>query len=493
MTDAMYDLSVREIGRRLRNRSLTSEALTDTLLRRIEALDGKVHAFIRVTADRALEDARRADVELGEGRDRGPLHGVPYGLKDLFDVAGLPTTCGSKLRLDHVAAEDSEVARRLRAAGAVLLGKLTTHEFAQGGPSFDLPFPPARNPWNPDHFTSGSSSGSGAAIAARMLPFAMGSDTGGSIRSPAALCGTVGLKPTYGRISARGVFPLAYSLDHCGPLGRRVEDVALAMQVIAGHDPADPTSADQPVPDFVSGLGAGVTGLRIAWPRKFISSAKGGMPEVVAHVERIAASLVQAGALIEEVELPDYAIFVACGLVILGAESFEVHQQNMRTRPQDFGALMMQRTILGATISGSDYVRATRLRRHLCKEMNRLWGRYDAMLTASVLATAPRMEDARNTPWLASQAITFNVTGWPAMTVPVGLVGGLPAGVVIAGPAFAEPMVLRVGETVERLSGWSEVALPELAAGEATGRSSPAAPDRDQPRLVLPATVQASP
>ena len=231
------DLSIAEMGRLLRSGSVTSETLARDALARVAARDGALHAFVLVTEDRALEDARRADAELKAGRDRGPFHGIPYALKDIYDTAGIRTTCHSKLRLNVVPKEDSVAAARLREAGGVLLGKLATHEFAIGGPSFDLPFPPARNPWNPQHVTGGSSSGSGTAIGARMVRMAMGSDTGGSIRGPAAWCGTVGIKPTYGRVSRRGVFPLSWTLDHIGPLTRSVEDAAITLQVLAGHDP----------------------------------------------------------------------------------------------------------------------------------------------------------------------------------------------------------------------------------------------------------------
>ena len=231
------DLSIVEMGRLLRSGSVTSETLARDALARVAARDGALHAFVLVTEDRALEDARRADAELKAGRDRGPFHGIPYALKDIYDTAGIRTTCHSKLRLNVVPKEDSVAAARLREAGGVLLGKLATHEFAIGGPSFDLPFPPARNPWNPQHVTGGSSSGSGTAIGARMVRMAMGSDTGGSIRGPAAWCGTVGIKATYGRVSRRGVFPLSWTLDHIGPLTRSVEDAAITLQVLAGHDP----------------------------------------------------------------------------------------------------------------------------------------------------------------------------------------------------------------------------------------------------------------
>ncbi len=245
------DLSIAEMGRLLRSGAVTAESLARDALSRVAARDGALHAFVLVTEDRALEDARRADAELKAGRDRGPFHGIPYALKDIYDTAGIRTTCHSKLRLNVVPKEDSVAAARLREAGGVLLGKLATHEFAIGGPSFDLPFPPARNPWNSEHITGGSSSGSGTAIGARMVRMAMGSDTGGSIRGPAAWCGTVGIKPTYGRVSRRGVFPLSWTLDHIGPLTRSVEDAAITLQVLAGYDPRDPASADVRFPTIV--------------------------------------------------------------------------------------------------------------------------------------------------------------------------------------------------------------------------------------------------
>jgi len=254
----MHELSVAALGRGLRDGTLKAEGLARNALSRIAAHDGRLHAFIHVERDAAIQAACAADAELAAGRDRGPMHGIPYALKDIYDVAGLPTTCHSRLRLDAVATEDSAVAARFREGGAVLLGKLATYEFALGGPSFDLPFPPARNPWNPDRVPGGSSSGSGAAVAAGFVRVAPGSCTAGSIRGPAAWCGTVGMKPTYGRVSRRGVFPLAWSLDHCGPLARGVEDAAIALQVMAGYDPRDRASADLPVPDYRADLGAGV-------------------------------------------------------------------------------------------------------------------------------------------------------------------------------------------------------------------------------------------
>lgn len=457
------DLSIADMGRMLRAGAVTAETLARDALARIASRDGALNAFLLVTEDRALSDARRADNELKIGRDRGPFHGIPYALKDIYDTAGIRTTCHSKLRIDNVPTEDSVAAARLREAGGVLLGKLATHEFAIGGPSFDLPFPPARNPWNPAHVTGGSSSGSGAAVASRMVRIAMGSDTGGSIRGPAAWCGTVGIKPTYGRVSRRGVFPLSWTLDHIGPLTRNVEDAAITLQVLAGHDPSDPASANVPVADYRADLEKGVAGLRIGIPRAFFATAKATTREVVAELDRIAAALRAAGAVVEDVELPNYDLFSATGRVIMMAEAFAIHEADMRTRLLDYGEITAGRFILGAAITAADFIHALRARRELTDAVDAALSRYDALLTLSALDTAPRFDQPTDAMSSASpiQTIPFNVTGHPAMSVPTGQgASGLPIGVQITGRPFDEAMVFRIGRTVEKLSGWESVFLP---------------------------------
>jgi aspartyl-tRNA(Asn)/glutamyl-tRNA(Gln) amidotransferase subunit A len=459
----IQDLSIAEMGRLLRAREVSAEALARDALARIAARDGALHAFVLVTEDRALDDARRADAELKAGRDRGPFHGIPYALKDIYDTAGIRTTCHSKLRLNVVPKTDSVAAARLREAGGVLLGKLATHEFAIGGPSFDLPFPPARNPWNPEHVTGGSSSGSGTAIAAGMVRMAMGSDTGGSIRGPAAWCGTVGIKPTYGRVSRRGVFPLSWTLDHVGPLTRSVQDAAITLQVLAGHDPQDPASANVPVPDYSADLEKGVAGLRIGIPRAFFTKASATTPEVVAGLERTAAQLREAGAVVEDIELPDYALFAAAGRIIMTAEAFAIHEADMQNRLLDYGEITAGRFILGAAITAVDLVHALRARRELTDAVTAALQRYDALMSLSALTTAPRFDQPTDSLSSASpiQTIPFNVTGHPAISIPTGLgANGLPIGVQIAGRAFDEPTVFRIARTIEKLSGWESVKLP---------------------------------
>src|SRR5213080_603947 len=262
-------LTIADAARLIEKRELSPVELVDSRLDRIARLDGKLHSFIRVLADDARRDARAAEAEIAAGRYRGPLHGIPIGLKDIYETAGVATTGHSKVMQDHVPTEDAFSVKRLRAAGAIIMGKLATHEFALGGPSFDLPWPPARNPWDTGRFTGGSSSGTGAAVAAGLVLGGTGSDTGGSIRGPAAFCGLAGIKPTYGLISRMGILPLAFSLDHAGPLAWTAEDNAIMLQAMAGHDPADPGSADHPVPDYRAALQRDAKGLRIGLVRHF--------------------------------------------------------------------------------------------------------------------------------------------------------------------------------------------------------------------------------
>ncbi len=352
-----------------------------------------------------MAEAEAADRDFAAGIDKGPLQGVPYALKDIYETEGLRTTCHSKLLLNNVPKADGLVATKLRDNGGVLLGKLATHEFAIGGPSFDLPFPPARNPWNTAHVPGGSSSGSAAVVAAGICRMAMGSDTGGSIRGPASYCGTVGLKPTYGLVSRRGVFPLSYTLDHIGPLTWSVEDTAITMQIIAGHDRLDPASADVPLPDFTGRLGRGVQGLRIGLPRHFFATAAGLSPEVLASIDNAAEVLARAGAIVEEVKLPDYDLFNATGRVLMVSEAYAIHEKDFQTRPLDYGKHTFQRILPGATLRASDLMQAQRLRRELTQVLNQqVLKRYDALLTACALAPARPLPRSAMTPRPSSRS-----------------------------------------------------------------------------------------
>ena len=452
---ALYELSIAEAGRKLRDGSVTSMALAEDALARIARIDPDIDSFITVTAERARADATAADADFAAGVDRGPMQGVPYALKDIYDTAGIRTTCHSKLRLDNVPAQDCVVAAKLKAQGGVLLGKLATHEFALGGPSFDLPFPPARNPWNRDYITGGSSSGSGAAVAAGLVRMAMGSDTGGSIRGPAAYCGTVGLKPTYGLVSRRGVFPLSTTLDHCGPLSWSVEDSAITLQAIAGYDHLDPASAEVPIPDYRAGLQAGVRGLRIGVPRHFYAKVEGVSPEVIAAIDHAAQTLAGLGAIVEDVTLPEFDLFSLCGRVIMFSEAYAIHEQDFQARPLDFGELTYMRMTLGAFLTATDLHQAMRLRRELAVAVNTTLKTYDALITASALSTAPSFAESKpGTPPWAMQTMPFNVTGNPAMSVPTGFsASGLPLSMQIVGRAFDDATVLRIGAAFEAAMG----------------------------------------
>lgn len=457
-------LTVAEAAAAIRAGTLSPVALVRECLARIEAHNGVLAAFVSVTADRALADAERAEREIVAGRYRGALHGMPVALKDIIDTCGIRTTCHSRLHLDRVPTADATVARRLSDAGAVLVGKLATHEFATGGPAFDLPFPPARNPWNPAHFTGGSSSGAGAAVAAGLVPLALGTDTGGSIRLPAAYCGIAGLKPTYGRVSRRGVAPLSFSLDHVGPLARTAEDCALAMQALAGFDRHDPGSADVPVPDYADALGAPVEGLRIGYVRDFLTEDDD--PAMLAGLDAAVETLARLGAEIVEIELPPMDLFHAVARAISGSEAFSIHEQDLRKRPHMYARITRERLSLGAYVTAADYVQAQRLRRILTDAVSEVLTRVDLLATAAIPAPAPVLETVDTAPWREKHPITapFNVTGHPALSVCCGYAdGGLPLALQLVGRHFDEATVLQLGHAYERASGWCE-RRPDLAA-----------------------------
>ncbi|MFI2369943.1 amidase [Streptomyces sp. NPDC018833] len=465
---ALHELSVQEAGMLLRSGELTSVELTRHALDRIALLDPALHAFIQVTEETALRRAAVADRDLRAGRDRGPMHGIPYALKDIFDVAGVPTTNASRLRADRVARADSTVERRLQAGGGVGLGKLTTFEFAIGGPSFDLPVPPARNPWSEQHVPSGSSSGSGAAVAAGLVRVTVGSDTSGSTRGPAFHCGAVGLKPTYGRVSGHGAWTLSQTMDHFGPLTWTVADTAAALRVIAGADPADPRTADIEVPDYTAALDRGVAGLRVASSPGWYAEDPMTMPEIVTGVEQALGVLDSLGARVEQVTLPPYEVFNACGRVICAAEAFSNLEDDLRRHPRSFGRYTYQRVMPGAGIAASDLMRAYEVRRRLTRQLDEtVFDRHDVLITVCGQTTAALWSDFPADwppPKLANdmQTIPFSVTGHPALSLPIGFAAnGLPIGLQIVGRAFEEATVLRVAAALEAELGQRHRRPPE--------------------------------
>ena len=436
--------------------TLSPVALTEAALARIAALDPKLNAFITLTGDRARQAAAVAEAEIKAGKKRGPLHGIPYALKDIYDVAGVRTTAHSKLLIDNVAQEDATTTAKLEAAGMVLLGKLSTHEFARGGPTDALPFPNAKNPWNTAHFAGGSSSGSAVAVASGMVGLAMGSDTGGSIRLPATFCGLVGMKATYGVISRRGVVPLSFTLDHAGPLTRTVEDCALAMQVLAGYDPGDPGSAREPVPDYSADLQKGVAGLTIGRARAYDIEA-GVDAEMMTAVDAAAEKWRALGAKIVDVVLPSKQRMDACIQTILLAEGFAIHGEWLRTRPQDYGRVTRERLMMGAFVTGGEYVQAQRLRRIITAEVEAVLAGCDAILCAGNPTAAPRVVDVDEGPFRRSHPITgpFNATGHPGLALPCGFgASGLPLGLQLIGRSYGEAMLLRIAQAYEQAAGW---------------------------------------
>jgi aspartyl-tRNA(Asn)/glutamyl-tRNA(Gln) amidotransferase subunit A len=458
MTDARHELTIAEAGRLLRKRQLTARELTLDSLQRISEHNPLLHAFVAVAGHHAIEQAQRADQELRAGLDRGPLHGIPYALKDICSTKEIPTTCQSRVTPNWNRDVDCAVQEKLSNAGAILLGKLATHEFAIGGPSFDLPFPPARNPWNPDYFTGASSSGAGAAVAAGLVRIAIGSDTSGSIRTPACYCGTVGMKPTYGLVSSRGLFPLSFSLDHCGPLTWTVEDAALVLGAIAGYDSHDPASEMVDTGDFTRRIAQGVRGARIGLIRNFISPASA---EVAQALESAASKLSELGAEVDEVDLPDLELFEACGKVIMMAEAYTIHEEDLRRRPMDYGRYTYQRIIAGAGLSAADFVQASRLRRELSVTVNKnILLRYEALIAPVSLVPTPRLSDFPED-WPppksvnSTATIPFNVTGNPALALPIGFSRqGLPLGMQVVGRAFDEENVFRIGAAYEQATQW---------------------------------------
>ncbi len=455
MTEPQW-LTATQAARAIARRELSPVELTRALLARIERLDPTLHAFIRLDAEAALDAARTAEREIVTGHVRGPLHGVPVGIKDIIDVAGLPTTCHSKILLDNIARADAQAVSRLRQAGAIVLGKLSTHEFAIGGPSFDLPFPPARNPWNPAHHPGGSSSGSGAGVAAGLFPLALGTDTGGSVRNPASCCGIVGLKPTYGLVSRRGVFPLAYTLDHVGPMTRSVADNALLLDAIAGHDAADPASAPSRARNFGRELDRGARGLRIGFVRHFHEQDIPAHPEVAAALEEVARLLANEGAEVRTVSLPNLNEFAAVNRVILASEAYSVHAPWLRERPGDYGQLARQRLLPGAFIAAGDYVGAQRRRAQMIAAVEDVLGEVDVLLCASSMDPPSHIEDAAETSrtYPRQARAPFNVTGHPALAMMAGLSRDrLPLSVQFVGRYFDDSRVLRVAAAFERAAG----------------------------------------
>jgi len=453
MSDAIAYATIRELGMRYRKRELSPVEVTRALLARIEKLDPALHAFVTLTPDRALADAREAEEALHRGDER-PLLGIPIGHKDIYLTRGIRTTGGSALFADWVPDSDSTVSRRWQDAGTILLGKLITHEFAFGIQFPGHRFQPARNPWNLDHIPGGSSSGSGAALAAGLLHGATGSDTGGSIRGPAAFCGITGLKPTYGRVSRAGVMTLSWTLDHTGPMARTVEDCAYLLHAMAGQDAADPASSTQHVPDYVGGLDGSVRGLRIGVPRNyFFEDADAGN---VRAFEDALGTLRKLGAEVHDLEIPAFNLSRSFLLIVI-AEAFAYHEQDLRLHPELYGEMLRERMLTGALVTAAEYVQAQRARMQICADVAEVMKTVDVLATPTTPKPAPTFKMMYD-PELAfprTNMPPFNLTGQPTLALPCGMSeSGLPLSLQLSGRAFEETTVLRLGHAFQRATDW---------------------------------------
>jgi aspartyl-tRNA(Asn)/glutamyl-tRNA(Gln) amidotransferase subunit A len=461
-------LSIGQAAQRISAGNLSPVELTRSVLERIQETEDRVHAYVTVLADSALQAARAAEAEIGRGEYRGPLHGVPVAIKDLYHMAGTPTGAGSHVLDGVVPSADATVTERLRVAGAVIVGKTVTHEFAYG-----QNIPATRNPWDLDRTPGGSSAGSGAAVASGACLAAMGTDTGGSIRMPAAVDGVVGLKPTYGLVSRHGVVPLSWSLDHCGPLTRTVEDAALMLQAVAAHDARDPASAKVPVGDYSAGLHAGVRGLRLGVPTNYYFDRI--HRAVCDAFERAVGVLTDLGAVRVDITLPLVETAVPIGIGILMPEASSIHQQWLRQQPEQYDDGTRRMLEAGELHLATDYLQAQRARTALKDAFKATFQQHnlDALLTPTEPTTATRIDqvdvdfgDFGKEPFFSAfvrHTIPFNVTGQPALSVPCGFSedteGGrigadLPIGLQIAGKPFDEATILRIGSAYQAATNW---------------------------------------
>jgi aspartyl-tRNA(Asn)/glutamyl-tRNA(Gln) amidotransferase subunit A len=450
--------SITGVSELIRKKELSPVEVIDAFLERIEGVQKRLNAFITVLEGKARRAAKQAEGEIMKGHYRGVLHGIPLAPKDLFFTAGVKTTCGSRILADFVPEENGTVISRLIEAGAISVGKANMHEFAFGTTNLNSHYGHARNPWNTDHITGGSSGGSAAALAGSCALLALGTDTGGSIRIPSALCGTVGLKPTYGRVSKYGVYPLCWSLDHPGPMTRTVADVAIALSFIAGYDPKDPCSHDVPVEDYYSGLSGDIRGVRVGVPDTFYFEQV--EPEVKASAEKAIDGLKDLGAKVRPVHIPDLDEAAAATLLILSSEAASCLEKFHRTRPDDIGDDVRVRLDLGALHLATHYVKAQRVRRIAQENFRKIFMEVDVLVTPGVSITAPRLEEStvrlENDDVPVGVALTrctriYNLVGLPSVSVPVGLSGtGLPVGIQIAGRPFDEGLILRVADAYQR-------------------------------------------
>ena len=456
--------SIGDLAPLIESGELSPVELVQAALDRIEGLEPRLNAFLDVFAESALDDAATAEREIAAGRYRGPLHGIPVGLKDIIDLAGTPTTGGSAFLGDNVAARDATVTARLKRAGAVIMGKLNLVEFAMGATGLNPHHGNTLNPWNLERVTAGSSTGSAASVAAGMLVGALGSDTGGSIRMPASLCGIAGLKPTYGLVSRAGVLPVSWSCDHVGPMARRTADCALMMNALAGHDARDPASSTEPVPDFVSGLGRGLDGVRIGVPQHFFFDDLES--EIEPAVREALALMGRNGARLVDLPMPWASKGRAINTAVVMPEAVSVHERWIAEHADEYSAEVRARLQAAFAIPAIDYVRAQRARRWFSERVMEAMRDVDVLVTPTVPVQTPTIEactpppganEGREGARLPVFTGVFNTTGQPSLSVPCGFTtDGMPIGMMITGKPFDDVTVLRVGDAYETLAGWHE-------------------------------------
>lgn len=464
--DDLALLSIREAADLVRGRKASPVELTTACLARIHRTNATLNAFITITEESALEQARAAEAEVMRGKWRGPLHGIPIALKDLFDTAGVRTTAGSALFKDHVPTEDAEVVRRLKAAGAVLLGKTNMQEFAFGGASIVSYFGAVRNPWEPSYIAGGSSGGSSAALAAGLCYGSLGTDTAGSVRLPASHCAVVGLKPTYGLVSTRGVIPLSWSLDHVGPMARTVADTALLLQAIAGYDEKETTSERMAVPDYAQALDEKVSALRIGVPREFFFD--GLHPEIAAAMDQALSVLRRLTAEVRDVALAANTMETLRD-VVRAAEAYAYHREFVTNTPELYQPLTLKRIKAGANVTTFAYIQGRRELAEVRRSAAKWTESVDVLVTPTIPILPPAISDPRADDILPTVRNTspFDVNGWPAISIPCGFTAsGLPMGLQIIGPHGGESVVLQLAHAYEQATGWHKrrPTLPALAS-----------------------------
>ena len=455
-------LSIADAVELVAGRQLSPVEIVDAHLRRIDATDGALNSFITLLRDESMAAAREAEGAIGSGGYIGPLHGLPIGLKDLYYTKGIRTTMGSKIMGEFVPDADAAVTERFHAAGAIVIGKLQMHEFALGATSENPHYGPAHNPWDTGRMTGGSSGGSGSAVASGQCMGALGSDTGGSVRIPASLCGIVGLKPTFGRVSRYGVYPLSWSFDTVGPMTRTVRDAALVLNAIAGHDSRDLSSSRRPTEDFAERLEDGISGVRIGIPREYFFEKT--EPQVTDSVREAATVLEGLGASVDEVSIPVLEHSQTISTPISQAEASQVHTEHLRDRAHDIGADVRGRLYQGALIPATDYIKAQRARTVYNARMAEAFQRFDALVAPTCPVGAPQLGErtvqvgdvAEPTLALLSRLTRpFNVSGVPTVSLPCGFTSyGVPIGLQIAGRPFEDAAVLRIAHAYEQATEW---------------------------------------